>query len=124
MNKPFFIQKVEDAIPLKIERSSYEKEFLSISGSEWSFATSSAWRVISKEGLCFGWESTGSEEEIRTLEGVSVVGVKPLGIGNLDIQLELDNGRFLESFTAQFYEPWELTLPDKTIIVADGGAIE
>jgi hypothetical protein len=123
MSKPFFIEKTESVLPLLIEQAKCEKEALSISGDSWSFSTSSAWRVVSKEGLCFGWESTGVETEVGSLEGISIVGVKAIGIGNLDIQFELENGRYIESFTAQRYEPWELKLPDNTIMVADGDAV-
>jgi hypothetical protein len=123
MSKPFFIEKTESALPLLIERAMCEKESLSISGDSWFFSTTSAWRVVSKEGLCFGWESTDVEIEVGSLEGVSIVAVKAIGMGNLDIQFELGNGKYIECFTAQHYEPWELKLPDNTIMVADGDAV-
>lgn len=123
MSKPFFIEKTESVLPLLIERARCEKEAFSISGDMWCFSTSSAWRVVSKEGLCFGWESTGIETEVGSLEGFLIVAVKAIGIGNLDIQFELENGRYIECFTAQHYEPWELKLPDNTIMVADGDAV-
>jgi hypothetical protein len=123
MSKPFFIEKTESELPLLIGTAKYEKDTLSILGESWCFSTLSAWRVVSKEGLCFGWESTGAETKVNSLEGASIVAVKAIGIGNLDIQFELEDGRYIESFTAQHYEPWELKLPDNTIMVADGDAV-
>jgi hypothetical protein len=118
MSKPFFIEKTEGLLPLLIERAEYENGTLDIYGDAWCFSTSSAWRVLSKKGLCFGWESASVETKVSSLEDISIVAIKALGIGNLDIQFELENGRFIECFTAQHYQPWLLKLPDSTILVA------
>lgn len=123
MSKPFFVQKTERALPLLIERVAVDNETLCISGDSWFFTTSSAWRVVSREGLCFGWESAGFRVEIQSLEGVLITAVKPVGIGSFDIQFELTDGRYIECFIAQHFEPWQLKLPDGTIMVADAKAV-
>ncbi len=122
MSTPFFIQATEKNLPLLIGSASAENDSLTLSGEDWSFSTSSAWRVLNNSGLAFGCETDDASEAISTLIGHKIVGVQPSNSSNLDIQFNLDNDLLVECFTTHFFEPWVLKLPDNTIMVADGNA--
>ncbi len=115
----YFIDEIERNLPLHIQRASYESDQFNIGDDSWSFNANSAWRIISSQGLEFGWESDFSNTELNSLIGTSVVKVNPLGMGNLDPQFILSDGRAIEIFSAQHLEPWVLHLPNQVIIVSD-----
>ena len=119
---PYYIDKISQFLPLAIEQCLWENECFSVSGKNWLFSTSSSWRVSSQQGIEFGAESYPNSAELTSLIGLKIIGVRASGFVALDIQLVLENGKAIECFSATHFEPWELRLPDETIIVADGNA--
>ncbi|SFR57517.1 hypothetical protein SAMN04488073_2974 [Marinobacter gudaonensis] len=120
MEDPYYIAKLKESIPLVIEHASWENEELIVSGSNWSFAARSAWRVSSKKGFEYGAEAEPTQDQVRSLIGAKIIEASPSGIVPLDVVLHLNDGLAIECFSATHYEPWVLKLPDGTIMVADG----
>ena len=120
MGDPYYIAKLKESIPLVIENASCENDVLIVSGSKWSFAAHSAWRVSSKKGFEYGAEAEPTQDQIRSLIGAQVIEASPSGFVPLDVVLHLSDGSAIECFSATHYEPWVLKLPDGTIMVANG----
>tara|TARA_R110001599_G_scaffold352069_1_gene585816 strand:+ start:107 stop:490 length:384 start_codon:yes stop_codon:yes gene_type:complete len=122
MDEPYFIAKLKEHLPLPIEYAACQDGFLVVSGSQWSFTANSSWRVSSVQGFEYGSDDGPARGQEQELSGARVTEVRASGFRLLDVILILSNGLAIESFSATHFEPWELRLPDGTIMVADGSA--
>lgn len=120
MDEPYFIAKLKKYLPLTIEHATCQEGSLVVSSSEWSFTANSSWRVSSVKGFEYGSDDCPAKGQGQELSGSRVTEARASGFSALDITLILSNGLAIESFSATHFEPWELRLPDGTIMVADG----
>lgn len=114
------IKSVARYLPLRIERSEWRDPVLSIGGANWSFNTTSSWRVVNDLHLIVGSEDDLVSEVITSLIGADIESCEPMSKNpDLDPRFILSNGTKLEIFSASGFEPWVLRLPgDEPTIVA------
>lgn len=103
-------------LPLRIGFVSWDGNVLTISGENWSFSTLSAWRIVQEGAISFACWDRDVDTKIESIKGESIVGVARQGIlVGVDPVLELSNGKKLEVFSSDTFEPWVLKLPDGSI---------
>ena len=115
------IKIISRHLPLRIERSEWNDPVLSIGGENWSFNTTSSWRVVNNSRLIAGAEDNLASEVITTLIGTDIEFCEPMSKNpNIDPRFVLSNGTKLEIFSASGFEPWVLSLPgNEPTIVAN-----
>jgi hypothetical protein len=115
----FFLELIRRHLPLSINRAEYSDENLSIGGPEWSFNSTSPWRLLADNRLVVGSYDENSYASVANLAGRQIVGAEAQGVrGSMDPSFELDDGAVLEVFSCHFLEPWVLRLPQEPIVVA------
>ncbi|MCA9504486.1 MAG: hypothetical protein KC616_15455 [Myxococcales bacterium] len=125
MEPEFFLELIRRHLPLLIDRAEYSDENLSIGGREWSFNSTSPWRILAGKRLHVGSYEDDSYAPAAKLVGRQIVRVEAQGSrGSMDPSFELDDGSVLEVFSCHFLEPWILRLPDEPIVVASPSAEE
>lgn len=109
---------VRPLLPLSVCGSEWSGELthLNIHGTNWSFNTDSAWRILTTQGFLFGSDSPEAER-IAELVGQRLVQVDVQSVHlPLDPALHFDNGWTLEVFSSQTYEPWVFRVPEITLV--------
>ncbi len=103
--------------PLMIKEASFADPALTLSGDNWSFSTSSAWRVVNGGVLEFGWSDVTSPDRVWDLCGQAIVAVAPQSpLMRGDPAFELSSGMWLEVFSDHAIDPWLLRLPSMTFV--------
>ena len=125
--KMHFLSLINDLLPLVIAKASHENENLHLSGKSWSFNSLSPWRITGSRGIVLsGSEFEDANAAVSSLCGHSIVGVTSQSQHHSgDPCFEMDDGRFLEVFSAHYLEPWVMHLPSGPVLVAsptDAGA--
>ncbi|MFB4392843.1 hypothetical protein [Pseudomonas sp. LS_1] len=107
-----FMGSVLSFLPLCIERVEWDGDSLVVSGDDWSFSTSSAWRVSKGKELSFAcWD----EDAAACIEGLVHLSVIDFSWVRADQPIDPSfifcDGRRLDVFCSFSSEPWVLRLP-------------
>ncbi len=101
------IVRFKSHLPVKIEKVSWDGDYLIIAGTNWGFATLSAWRMSTNDRVNFGCEDYENVNDLPFLVGLEIVDV---GIQTDQIKIDpifhLSNGHTLEIFSTDTFEPW------------------
>ncbi|MCX2803383.1 hypothetical protein [Microbulbifer thermotolerans] len=112
------INVLNDLLPLVIKEISWDGDTFIIAGDEWSFSTTSAWRIIKESSIDFACWDNNIDTRVDKLKGLSLVAVQPQGSSiHVDPAFQLSDGRRLEVFSTETVEPWAFTLPGGSIYV-------
>lgn len=114
---------MESHLPLTILDVEWNDPVLSLMGANWSFNTTSTWRLVDESRLIAGSEDELAQNAIKMLVGIDIVRCEPMSISPaLDPRFILKNGFRLEIFSATATEPWVMSLKDGPIFVASPSA--
>ncbi|MCP4696235.1 MAG: hypothetical protein GY862_05225 [Gammaproteobacteria bacterium] len=120
INQVIFV--VRKFFPMQIRFVAWDGNVLTLSGSNWSFSTLSAWRVLNDTAIEYACWDSRVEGKLNELKGKSITGISKQGLAiAVDPVFELSTGKKLEIFSADTFEPWVLKLPDGQIFT---GALE
>lgn len=116
------ISNILDSVPLNIELVLWDGNTLTLSGTNWSFSTLSAWRVLNESSIEFACWDNEIEKKIKEFEGQSIISAGKQGsIVAVDPIFKLSSGKKLEIFSSDTFEPWILKLPNGKVFA---GALE
>lgn len=108
-------------IPLPVGFAEWAAEHLTVSGADWSFTTSSSWRLF-RDGACIVSSSEHPEHAVDHLRGAALVGFQRRSGEHLDDPvLRFDNGVVVEVFADTLVEPWVFKLPGMTFVPSSIG---
>ena len=111
------LRSVRANLPLAIEHATFEDTVnLTIGGPNWSLNVSGCWRLAKPGRLLRGSDQT--EQPVTDLIGLSIVAVAAQSSASLDPVFELADGRTLELFSCDSFEPWVLRLPNSPVYVS------
>lgn len=117
------IATVEPLLPLTIRYAEWQDPVLSLIGDNWSFNTTSTWRVVDDIKLVAGSDDVSAQEAANLLQGMEVVSCEPMSAAPvLDPRFVLKNGFKLEVFSATATEPWVLAFKGGPTFVASPSA--
>ncbi len=110
-------QALLDCLPLVIQKVSWTGDDLRLLGIDWSFTTTSAWRLVNDEALLFASMEHDADIRVMTLAQLSIIAVRPQCQSvPLDPVFELSDGTCLEIFSTDTFEPWVLSLPNEIYV--------
>jgi len=113
------IAAINPRLPLTILRAEWCDPVLSLIGADWTFNTTSSWRLIDGSKLVAGSEDQLASEAVSALAGVEMVRCEPMSVSPLlDPRFLFGNGLKLEVFSATATEPWVLSLKGGPTFVA------
>ena len=118
MDQPLegIIASICEHLPLGIEHATFEDTVnLTFGGPDWSLNVSSPSRLVRRGQLLRG--SDDIDSPVADLLGRSIIRVEVQSRSVLDPAFELDDGRMLEVFSCDPFEPWVLRLPDGAVWV-------
>lgn len=115
-----FLKLIVPFFPLFIQRVEWNGDSLVLSGDDWSFVTSSAWRVSKDKTLLFACWDDRDDVCPKGMEDLSILGISWI-VDNqpIDPSLILSDGRRLDVFCSSFCEPWIMSLPDNSVYVGN-----
>ncbi|MFZ6045990.1 hypothetical protein ACFW0H_07685 [Pseudomonas sp. CR3202] len=98
----------------------WDGDSLIVSGRDWRFVTSSAWRVSRNNDLLFACWDDDADKLIGGFLGLSIVGLSWINDKQpIDPSILFSDGRRLDVFCASSIEPWVLNLPDGNIYIGN-----
>lgn len=107
-------------LPLCIKTVEWDGDSLVISGDNWSFITSSAWRISQGKELLFACWDDQVDTRTEGLVGLSIVDMSWVTSGQpINPSFILSDGRRLDVFCSSFSEPWVMNLPDNSVYVGN-----
>lgn len=111
------IEQINNESPLVIDHASFKSENLSLYGDNWSFNTTSAWRILTDEVICLGCFDNDAEDEIgELLIGKTIVSCRfSNDQKRLDLKLLLNTDEVIEVFSTFAYENWVLEVGERII---------
>jgi hypothetical protein len=119
--RPFWLNHIVSACPLKIERVDWHDPQLTIGGDGWGFNAIIPWRMFDSEKMIAGSGEEGFEQAIKSLVGIQIVGCTTRDECKSDPCFALSNGQQLEFFSNCTLEPWTMKLPKPPTLVASPG---
>ncbi|WP_271409608.1 hypothetical protein [Pseudomonas sp. Q1-7] len=115
-----FLKLFISFLPFYIKSVEWDGDVLIISGENWSFTTTSAWRVSKDKELQFACWDDGADVRIEELIGLSVVNMSWISDAQpIDPSVVFSDGRRLDVFCSSLYEPWVISLPDNNIYIGN-----
>jgi hypothetical protein len=115
-----FLKVAMSLLPLCIKNIEWDGEILIVSGDDWSFNTSSVWRVSKDKNLLFACWDNQVGSHIEELIGLSVENVTWVSENQpIDPSFALSDGRRLDVFCSSVFEPWVLSLPNDVVYVGN-----
>lgn len=112
------IQGSSNLLPLSVNSVSWDGDTLMLIGSDWSFSTMSAWRIINAGEIQIACWDNNAEDYLKKLEGLLIVAIQPQSqYIQVDPVFELSNGKQLEIFSTDTVEPWSLQLPNGKLYI-------
>jgi hypothetical protein len=116
---PQWLQDITAACPLSIERVEWHDPQLTIGGSDWFFNTVAPWRLLAADKMLTGIYDEGFQQAIRQIIGTTIVGCSTRASApQIDPCFILSNGHQFEVFSTSALEPWTMSLPRSSILVA------
>lgn len=113
------IAAIGPRLPLTLKRAEWNDPVLTLIGNDWTFNTTSSWRIVDDSKLLAGSEDKSAHEAVNALAGIEVVLCEPMSTTpTLDPRFVFSNGWKLEVFSATATEPWVLSLGKGTLFVA------
>jgi len=110
------------SLPLTIEEVTWNSPMLWIGGAGWNFNSVSSWRITSRRIVLCADADDSAPTIIQTLIGQKVVGVDVQSTSvEVDPVFILSDGRRLEIFATDTYEPWTMELPTGEMFVSSPG---
>ena len=114
-----FFNSIDSFLPLVPSTILWDSPNLNISGANWSFYTSCAWRIIDKEKMICGCEDLDTAEILNLLVDIEIVKIFPQSKNlSIDPVFVFSNGYKLELFSTTYFEPWTFALPQDPVYVA------
>lgn len=105
------ILTVKKYLPLSVKGISYEAGVLNFYGDNWTFATLSAWRIITKERVIKGCFDNDIDNFIENFKLPIIVNIKfQSSTLVIDPVFIFSDDQMLEIFSTDTYEPWTLNL--------------
>lgn len=115
-----FLKLAISFLPLSIKIVEWDGDSLVVSGENWSFTTSSAWRVSEGKELLFACWDDQANTRTEELAGLSIVNMSWIAnFQPIDPSFVLSDGRRLDVFCSSFLEPWVMSLPDDSVYVGN-----
>ncbi|WP_298837959.1 hypothetical protein [uncultured Salinicola sp.] len=115
-----FLKLVANFLPLCIKEIEWDGDSLIVSGDNWSFFTSSVWRVSRDKDMLFACLDDQVNTRIEELVGLSVVNISWIVSDQpIDPSLILSDGRRLDVFCSFRYEPWVMSLPNDNVYIGN-----
>lgn len=115
-----FLRVVVSFLPLDIKNVEWDSDSLVVSGDDWSFVTTSAWRVSQGKELLFTCWDNQLDVNIEGLVGLTIVDVSWVSDGQpIDPSFILSDGRRLDVFCSFICEPWVMNLPGNSVYVGN-----
>jgi hypothetical protein len=109
-----WMSAANSSCPLDITRSEWSDPVFHIGGTEWSFSTTSPWRIVKGGTVLRGVYDENAGELMPSILGSRVVRFAALpGSPLLDISISLDSGDEIQVFCATTHENWVLRLSGK-----------
>lgn len=116
------IDLLRPVLPLAVEGVTWNSPMLWIGGEGWNFNSVSAWRItLGRVVLCADSDDSASTM-INTLVGQRIVAVDVQSTSvEVDPVFILSDGRRLEIFSTDTYEPWTMRFPGGGMFVPSPG---
>ena len=90
-----------------------------IGGNGWSFSSVSSWRVTRGRIVTFAETDQRAAGELPTLLGQKIIAVEVQSKSvEVDPVFVLSDGRRIEIFSVDTYEPWTMQLPTGEVFVS------
>lgn len=110
--------------PLKIVSVTWDFENLAIIGDNWTFKTSSGWRILNKEAMVYG---SDDHEVVQVLEDLSNHAITEIKLQSsrfpIDPVILFDNNQKLECFSLNKIQSWSFFFPNGQVFIASPGLI-
>lgn len=107
-------------LPLKIREASWDEETLLIKGTDWTFTTKSAWRIIDKKSIVTACDDGNVFKRLNDLRRLEIIDLRSQGSTLLiDPVFGLSNQTWLEVFSIESLEPWTLKLPNGKLFLGN-----
>ena len=118
MIKPM-LEALQLSLPLKLITATWQEPMLHLSGLNWSFNSMSVWRISSGQNVICACDDSDCLVELCALKGQKIVQVVAQSLTvDVDPAFIFVDGRKLEVFSTDTYEPWTMRLPTGEIFVA------
>ena len=113
-----FTEIVKKKLPLKIENVVWDGNSFTISGKEWNFSTSSAWRLLVEEKIQLACWDSSAEQIVGCIINQDIIGIDYQSTRiKVDPIFELSNNTILEIFATDTFEPWVFSSSEQETIV-------
>ncbi len=112
------IEKIKQFLPLKISHAEWDGTTLQLYGPKWNFNTLSAWRISTSSQMVFGCYDKDSIPLISLLKEDEIIDIDFQEYAlKIDPVFILSNGKKIEVFSTDTFEPWTFGLDDSVIFV-------
>lgn len=116
------INKAHQYLPLKISEVLWDGTTFQMNGALWNFATLSAWRLSSFEKVYFGCCDDNSDDLIKEVVNLEIMDICfQSEFLKIDPVFILSNGKRLEIFSTDVYEPWTFFIEELGMYIATPG---
>ena len=110
---------IQPNLPLLISVVVWEDPMLHLSGLNWSFNSTTAWRISKGRNIVCACYDSNCLVELCALKDREIVQVEAQSMTiDVDPTFIFSDGRKLEVFSTDTYEPWTMYLPSGEIFVA------
>ena len=110
----------ESLLPLSVNEVSWDEDTLSIAGSDWSFSTKGAWRIVDEESILAACWDKDVSDFVDKVGKLAIVAIETQGQTlNIDPVFRLSDNTWLEVFSTESVDPWVLELPNGKVFVGN-----
>lgn len=112
------IKIIKPYLPIEITEVIWDGTIFQMIGKDWNFTTLSSWRLITNNTMTLGCFDNNSEEIIKILTGLQIIGIDFQNKMRIDPVFLLSNGAKIEIFSTDTYEPWTFQVKDSGLFIA------
>ena len=113
------IVEIKKHLPLTIVNVEWSGDIFTFSGSKWSFSTVSAWRIVKEGRVDYACFDKDTEIELNGILGKEIINISFQSVLlKIDPVFFLSDGRALEIFATDTYEPWTFHIDELGTYVA------
>ncbi len=118
------VHAVASSAPLRIVRFEHEGDDFQVGGEGSNVNTLGVWRAVEGRRVAFAcYDDERGRSEVRSLIGLSITAARAQSHrAPVDPAFVLSDGRVLEIFSTDTFEPWTLHFPGGEILIPDPGA--
>ena len=103
--------------PLEITKTAWIEPTLTIGGNNWSFSTMNPWRIVAPGGIVGSSDEQNESIIVSLLKNATVVSFSTLKtVLDIDLSIDLNDGRSVQVFAMDMHENWVLRLPNQPTI--------